>query len=367
MPVRLTAIIFTAPPARGITGDDNSIVFDDIAVSAAGGNKTIIEDFESATPTWETIVSSSVTPDSFEVTTDQKQSGARGGKVSLAQGTSTARRGIFPISDRVPLPIAASEQLLGELGLSQGGQTVLLVGNVPVPVVVRSTYELFPTLFSEDGASALVNRDDLNAWLRTWATAERVEMNEAWFTLDPGVTPQQREEFAASLQRAPFRLDEETVDRAALFAEIDQDPLLAAGGTGILAIGFVATLVLLAAAAVVVLFTDAERRRPELAVMRALGFSRGQTARMLILEYGLLIVFGLGLGAFLGRQLGDRMLSFLNVTEDGEQVEPEFILQTDWALLGLSALVIIASFGITLALVLAIARRISAGQVLRTD
>ena len=367
MPLRLTAVIFTAPPARGITGDDNSIVFDDLAVSDAAGNTTVIEDFESSTPTWRTIVSSSVNPDSFEVTTDQKQSGARGGKVSLAQGTSTARRGIYPISDRVPLPIAASDQMLRELGLGEGSQTVLLVGNVPVPVVVGSTYELFPTLFSEDGASALINRDDLNAWLRTWATTERVEMNEAWLTLQPGTTGQQREELAGLLARSPFRLDDETVDRAALYAEIDQDPLLAAGGTGILAIGFVSTLVLLTAAAAVVLFTDAERRRPEMAVMRALGFSRGQTARMLALEYGLLIFFGLALGAVLGRQLGDRMLSFLNVTEDGEQVEPEFILQTDWALLGLSALAIVAVFSITLAIVLAIARRFSAGQVLRTD
>jgi hypothetical protein len=367
MPLRLTAIIFTAPPARGITGNDNSIVFDDLAVSDAAGNRTVIEDFESSTPTWRTIVSSSVNPDSFEVTTDQKQSGARGGKVSLAQGTSTARRGIYPISDRVPLPVAASDQMLRELGLGEGGQTVLLVGDVPVPVVVGSTYKLFPTLFSEDGASALINRDDLNAWLRTWATTERVEMNEAWLTLQPGTTGQQREELAGLLARSPFRLDDETVDRAALYAEIDQDPLLAAGGTGILAIGFVSTLVLLTAAAAVVLFTDAERRRPEMAVMRALGFSRGQTARMLALEYGLLIFFGLALGAVLGRQLGDRMLSFLNVTEDGEQVEPEFILQTDWALLGLSALAIIAVFSITLAVVLAIARRFSAGQVLRTD
>jgi hypothetical protein len=257
--------------------------------------------------------------------------------------------------------------MLAQLGLRDGSQTTLLVGDVPVPVVVHSTYRLFPTLFSEDGASALINRDDLNAWLRTWAISERVEMNGAWLTLEPGVTGQEREELAGLLARSPFRLDDDTVDRAALFAEIDQDPLLAAGGTGILAIGFASTLLLLAAAAAVVLFTDAERRRPELAVMRALGFSRGQTARMLALEYGLLILFGVVLGAVLGRQLGDRMLSFLNVTEDGDRVEPEFILETDWALLGLSALAIVAVFAITLAVVLTLARRFSAGQVLRTD
>ncbi|MEX1102915.1 MAG: hypothetical protein WED87_01615, partial [Dehalococcoidia bacterium] len=56
-PYRLTALIFSAPPSRGIAGTDNSIVFDDFAVTDAAGNKTVIEDFESATPTWQTIVS----------------------------------------------------------------------------------------------------------------------------------------------------------------------------------------------------------------------------------------------------------------------------------------------------------------------
>jgi hypothetical protein len=61
------------------------------------------------------------------------------------------------------------------------------------------------------------------------------------------------------------------------------------------------------------------------------------------------------------------MLTFLNVTEEGEHVEPGFILETDWLLLAGSALVIIVSFAITLGVVLALARRTPAAQSLRTE
>lgn len=159
----------------------------------------------------------------------------------------------------------------------------------------------------------------------------------------------------------------EVTDRDALLAAIDEDPLIAAGGTGLLTIGFIATLVLLAGAALVVLFTGAERRRSEVAVLRAIGFSRGQITRMLALEYGLLVVFGIGLGAVLGRELGTRMLSFLNVTETGARVEPEFVLTTDWGIVAITAAGIVAAFILTLALVLAVSRRTPAGQALRQD
>jgi hypothetical protein len=365
-PVRLTAIMLSSPPTRGVLGTDNSITFDDFAVTDAAGTKTVVEDFESSTPRWQPLIASSVNTDTLESSTEQKHGGTRGAKVTLGQASSNTRRGFFPSSARIPIPLAASEQLLGQLGLAEGGRAVLLVGDVPVPVQIHSMYRLFPTLPSEDGPSAVISREDLNSWLRTWSITTRVELNEVWATFQPAVTAEQREEFARLLAEQPFAVTE-SVDREALFAEIDNDPLLAAGGTGILAVGFGAALVLLGAAAVVVLFTDAERRRPEFAVMRALGFSRGQTARMLALEYGLLVVFGIGLGAILGRQLGDRMMSFLNVNEDGDRVEPEFILETDWILLGASALVIVAAFAVTLGVVVFIARRLNAGQVLRTD
>ncbi len=366
-PVRLTAIILSSPPIRGALGADNSMTFDDFAVTDSSGTKTIVEDFEAATPTWQPLLTSSVNTDTLESSTDQKHGGARAAKVTFGQASSNTRRGFFPSSDRFPIPIAASEQLLGQLGLGEGGRAVLLVGDVPVPVQVHSTYRLFPTLPSEEGPSAVISRDELSSWLRTWSiSGTRVELNEVWATFQPGVTDEQREELARILEERPFGLTQ-SVDREGLFAEIDADPLLAAGGTGILAVGFGAALILLGAAAAVVLFTDAERRRPEFAVMRALGFSRGQTARMLALEYGLLVVYGIALGAILGRQLGDRMLSFLNVNEQGDRVEPEFILETDWMLLGASALVIVVAFAVTLGVVVAIARRLNAGQVLRTD
>jgi hypothetical protein len=267
-PVRLTALILSSPPTRGITGADNSIIIDDLAVTGAAGQRTVVEGFEAATATWQSLASSSVANDTVEATSEETHGGARALKVSLAQGASNAKRGLFPISDRIPIPLAASEQMLGQLGLPEGGRAVLLVGDVPVPVEVRSTYRLFPTLPSEDGPSAIISRDELNSWLRTWAITQRIEMNEIWATFKPGVTGEQREEFARLLEETPFRL-EGSVDRVALFAEIDQDPLLA--GTGI-------SRRLAAASSCRRRCRRAPHRRrapsPGIRVMRALGFPR---------------------------------------------------------------------------------------------
>jgi ABC-type antimicrobial peptide transport system permease subunit len=146
-----------------------------------------------------------------------------------------------------------------------------------------------------------------------------------------------------------------------------RNPLIAAGGSGILLISFAAVLVLVAAALLVSLMTSLGRRKTEFAVVRSMGVSRGQLFRMLALEYSVVAVAGTAVGAFLGLVVGRQMLSFLNVTENGTKVEPGFILQTQWLLVAGSVGLVFAVFAAALVLATFVMAAIADAQALRTE
>jgi len=90
-------------------------------------------------------------------------------------------------------------------------------------------------------------------------------------------------------------------------------------------------------------------------------FFRGRTLAKI------LAVLGLIGGAYLGRMVGSRMLSFLNVDEDGRPAEPTFILQTDWLMVLAGAAIVLAVFAFALGIAGRLISRTSDAQALRTD
>jgi ABC-type antimicrobial peptide transport system permease subunit len=146
-----------------------------------------------------------------------------------------------------------------------------------------------------------------------------------------------------------------------------RNPLIAAGGSGILFISFVAVLLLVGAALLATLLTSVSRRRVEFAVVRSMGASRAQIFRMLALEYSIVAVAGSAAGAVLGLFVGRQMLSFLDVTETGAKVEPQFILQTQWALVGGAIGVVLVVFAAALVLATRMVAAVADAQALRTE
>ncbi len=156
-------------------------------------------------------------------------------------------------------------------------------------------------------------------------------------------------------------------NRARELERIDTNPLIAAGGSGILQLSFVAVIGLVAAALLLSLWTTVHRRRTEFAVLRAMGLSRRQILAQLSMEYTVVAVLGIAVGVYLGVLVGRRMLSFLDVTATGEQVEPGFILQTDWTFVALGAVAVIVTFALSLLLAVRALGRTSDAQALRTE
>ena len=67
--------------------------------------------------------------------------------------------------------------------------------------------------------------------------------------------------------------------------------------------------------------------------LQSLGLSRSQMTRMITMEHLVIVVIGLTLGTVTGWIMSDLMVSSVAVTQDGLEVIPPFILQTDLSFL----------------------------------
>ncbi|WP_322795730.1 FtsX-like permease family protein [Tepidiforma sp.] len=360
-PLTLVGLIITEPANRFTTAPVE-LLLDNLAAVTADGTVALIDDFEAPEPGWTPLPARPALPDTYEVTRDGVPRG-QAGKLSRVPGQGTELWGLAPAQPAIPLPVVATESFLGATGLSVGATGVIAVAGTPVPIRVLASAEHFPTLPAAAGPGVVFNRAHLASWLGLAGSSVPRGFNEAWLSLAPGADPATVE---AALRADPFSFGVVT-SRERELSLLQRNPLISAGGAGILYLAFGAILLLVAAALLVSLWLVVQRRRVEFAVLRSLGFSRGQVIRLLAFEYGLVAVVGIAAGAWIGRAVASRMLSFLDVDEAGRRAEPPFILQTDWLIvLGGSAAVVFV-FLFAFAFASRLLARMSDAQALRTE
>jgi len=361
-PLTLIALILTEPDNRA-NATTAPIFFDDVGVTDSAGHPTVIEDFESAPTPWAALPTRSANQDKFAPTIDRAHSGTTSAMLTPATGARTGPAGLYLRGANVPLPVLASASFTAATGLRPGSSASVLVGSVVVPIVVRDTFRLFPTLSAANGPALVFNRDQLTSWLNLPAVGTVPGLNEAWFALPPGAD---RQALKRTLATEEFGLAD-TLDRDMALAAIERNPLIAAGGSGILFVAFGTTLFLVTAALLVSLWAAAQRRRVEFAVLRMLGTSRGQVFRLLTIEYSLVAFPGIAVGSYLGLRISRQMLSFLDATESGARIEPSFVLETNWPVVLGGAAAVLAAFAAGLVIATSYLAHSSDAEALRTD
>jgi hypothetical protein len=361
-PLVFLGLIITEPPNRFNT-QPGPIFFANLEAHGPG-ESIVLESFDGSAP-WSVMPSLGENRDSFEYVVDASFDNRQVGRLEPRLGVQDQRRGIYPEDPSVPLVALASTGLLDRTGASVGSVTHMRVGGLLVPTRIVGSYDLFPTLSALQGPSIIYNRDQLAAWVNGFATSttSHIRFQEYWFSLEDGATAAP---LLAALQEPPYRLQRFS-DRQRELDRIQRNPLVAAGGSGILQLSFIAVLMLVAAALLLSLWTAVQRRRVEFAVMRAMGISRSQVLGQLALEYLLVAILGIVVGTYLGVLVGRRMLSFLDVTERGDPVEPSFILQTDWGFVAAGGLAVLVVFGVALIVAVRVLGRTSDAQALRTE
>jgi len=361
-PLMLMSLVITEPSNR-FNSQDLTILLDDLRAVSSAGTETLLDGFEQSVASWAPMPTRLTKPDTFEITREGAATDSGAGKLVRFAGQSADVWGLYYAQGAVPLAVLGSETFSVATGIPPGGTGVISISDVLVPVRLAATFRLMPTLDTSEGPAVVFNRDQLLSWVGTTDLLLPPGINEGWFELQPGVDRRALEE---TLGDPPYQLDTLS-DRESELRSLERNPLIAAGGAGILYIAFGAVLLLVAVALLVSLWVSVERRRSEFAVLRAMGLSRGQVVQLLAFEYAVVAVLGLIAGAYLGRLVGERMLSFLNVDDRGNRAEPEFLLQTEWLLVGAGGAVVLGVFLAALLFAGRLISRTSDAAALRTE
>ena len=220
------------------------------------------------------------------------------------------------------------------------------------------TLDLFPTYDVGDRSEALVlvNANRLIQSAEAAQTDRPTKFNEVWLsTSDRDATVEALE-----------ALDAATIhDAAATLLEQQEDPLVAAGWKGILAISFGAVLLLSAIGFVVYSYLSAQQRGLEFAILRTLGFSRFQVFTVVFLEQSFIVIAGMGLGTVVGLRVGRLMMEFLGTDERGADVMPPFLLAVSWPEIFTVWGILGAVFVVTIAAVVLLYLRLEVHRALR--
>lgn len=273
-------------------------------------------------------------------------------------GRSAGVRGIREQSDPTPIEVYLSRELAEELELAPGDPFSISVFSRFHDGVYAGPLDLFPT-YRPDEANLALAVVNANRLLQS-ATARQADRaagyNEVWYrTSDPQAT---------SLAVSAFGPAELVLAEAELLQQ-QEDPLVAAGWEGILAISFGAVLLLSAIGFIVYSYLTAQQRGLEFAILRTLGFSRVQVFTVVMVEQAFVIVAGMGLGTIVGLQIGRLMMDFLATDERGREVLPPFLLAVSWPQVFVVWGILGAVFATTIAAVVLLYLRLAVHRALR--
>lgn len=323
-PLKLVTVEVFEPGLSAIAGQGTPgrLLVDDIHVASGGDGQPVLEDFEGELR-WSPIVTSAQSTDGIAPVTEDAFRGSGAAALSLGSRTARGFRGSYLDPTAGPLPVVASTSLLAATGHQVGDSVLAQLEGRWVPVVIKSSVDLFPTLDPAGGGFLLADFDSLLSHTNVLLDFFSSRPNEV-FVSD---TPDSHE----AVLEAADRLGE-VRDGTEQLESIRRDPYVTAGwrpmvflspGVGVVAsgVGYVTFLLLFA-----------RRRWNEIGSMRSLGLSRAQLTGLLGFEQLAVAAVGLGLGAWSGFQMSRLMVSPLAVTETGDPVVPGFILTTDWSL-----------------------------------
>jgi hypothetical protein len=210
------------------------------------------------------------------------------------------------------LPAIVDPQFLQLTSTAIGDEVPAAIQGSSVTLKIVGSVTEFPTL---DPAKpfAIVDGPTL-ALLRYAATASTADPGEWWISSsDPDAV-------APAVASGP-NPDAAVITRAGLERSFAGDPS-GLGVIGLLGLGSVAAMVFAAIGFLVSAAISTSERAGELALLRALGLSRGQISRWLALEHGALLVVGIGTGVGIGALLAWLVLPFSTLTRTGEPAQP---------------------------------------------
>lgn len=325
-PYTLHTLHFTP---RGTQREPGVLLLDDLTAEVAGGQEVMLADFADLSG-WHAIQDYRAPG---LVTLEPGDGSGPGGAV-LSWGPGTAGlMGVYVGPVEEPLRVVASEGFLSASDAHVGDTALIAVLAVSVPVRIEAAARYFPTMGSGDAAFVLFDRE----WLTAFVVRHRQLIprftQEVWASTDG--RPIDAETVRADLLDRGYG-SAGVVSAGALLDAAARDPLVTAGWAGLLSFSFLTLVVASTSGLMLYTYFDARERQTEFALLRGMGFSKGQVSGMVWLNVAIIGVVGVGLGTWAGELVGRSLLPLVEIAEGGARLTPPMVLRTSWGSLAVA-------------------------------
>jgi hypothetical protein len=378
----LTIGVESSDGARSIGG--GSVLLGEIKITAKSGRIDVLEPFDSVSGWYALKPLPNGVTDVVRVS-EEPGMGSDGSAIEFkwhAGSPATGRGMIFnelPTTQR--LPVFATEAFARAADYRVGEDFEISINGTLKPARLNGIIKMFPTvtdaaekvvvadLFSLDrvvdissigGVSDFPTLGRFDGFTSLSAMMAQLGPSEVW--LSTSTTPPQLNALRVRLSGPNSYA---TIDRSKLLEESQVDPLVEAGWKALLFVAFSVVLLLSGVGVVVHAYASFRAREGQLALLRTVGLSMRQLVTMVWIEQAILIVSGLALGTWMGRQLGATVMPFLGHDDFGRQVMPPFALEVDWPALTLTYAVMLLLFTVVVGALAVLGRRLSLADTLR--
>jgi hypothetical protein len=211
----------------------------------------------------------------------------------------------------------------------------------PVWLSTNRSVEYFPGFYNDRKPFAIVTLDELLYAINIRPSATFYP-DEVWLKFDQN-NPSGKDTTSvlATLQnRDDSRFRQiNGITFAKEFDKLETEPL-ALGLLGLMFLAFIIALALSIVGLLTYASLNAQARRSEFGVLRALGLSSQRVVWSLLLEQFFVVFVAIILGAVPGYVLSENIVPTLALGATGEGVVPPYVTQTEWVAIGNFALII---------------------------
>lgn len=360
-PISIVGLLITQPQGISDAGG-GQLYIDDIEAIDRTGEVTLVDDFEGAFR-WQALRTATRNRDNVNLGSQGQRRGQGALQISFRIGTSVNMRGAIVADANLPVPAIASERFLASTGLRVGHEVELVVGGLIMPVSIRGVTGLFPSMGNPGQGYLIINQEHLYYFTGLTNQTSSRGPTELWMQLP--AEPAERALTVRNITGSLGIASTNIIDREDVLNRVRTDPVIRAGGSGILFIALVAALAILALGFGLSLYVGGQLRTVEMSVLRAVGLSRSHVFAMVTIEYVIVAVVGLAVGTFAGLRISHTMLSFLNVTEQGGPLIPPFALETRWDTLGIAFSFVAVAFVAGIVILAVYFLRVPVSRILR--
>jgi ABC-type lipoprotein release transport system permease subunit len=327
-PIELISIQ-TFMQAGGDGGTPTQIHLDDLTAIGPGFADTVIS-FDDA-ELWTGLPTSNGLDTVYLITPEAPgigQPGTNTAIITMDRGTNSGVRGVYRTATGGPLPVIASDSFLTTTNSQVGVPFVANIGGGFVPLVVIDSLRYFPTLDSQRDPFVVADISSLLAFIELRGLRS-LGANEMFVSIDTSRHVEIKNEVRGIFRSGMI------IDREEMLNNTTVDPLAVAGWRGMGVVALILTGIATVLGYVTYLSAHARSTEHDSAYMQAIGLSRGEFLRIVMIEHGLIGLVGIVLGVVTGIGISRIAMQSMAFTETGDRLLPPFILQINWFPVGI--------------------------------